>query len=73
MAITLGYSTLPRLLARNHVWAKYVISANRTVDYEDYAYIPHPGCMCLASGCMAWRWFINDKGFCGAAGNDDGR
>lgn len=23
---------------------------------------------CVASGCMAWRWFNSDSGFCGLAG-----
>ena len=26
---------------------------------------------CVASGCMAWRWFNNDSGYCGLAGKPE--
>lgn len=51
-------------------------AVNRSLDGEDSA--PH-GSLCLASGCMAWRWDISHawdeeerrqepRGYCGLAG-----
>ena len=27
---------------------------------------------CLGNGCMAWRWWDEERGYCGLAGRPDG-
>ena len=47
------------------------VASNRMdYDFESGANNPDPDCLCLGSGCMAWRWteIESRNGHCGLAG-----
>jgi hypothetical protein len=44
-------------------FARSLRGANRDIEGG-----PDHACRCLASGCMAWRWYGDDLGYCGLAG-----
>jgi hypothetical protein len=41
---------------------------NRYLDSDGSDFANPAGCRCIASYCLAWRWFDDLRGYCGLAG-----
>ena len=61
-AVAVNYSSKKKLR-----WWMGVVTSNRNAPGGPIV----EGCLCLATDCMAWRWYTMDSGYCGSFGSGE--